>query len=96
MAHEERITARNVGHHSRGFSRRVVCGIIPNLDPGEVFPGRTQATPCDGAAMNGSSKDSRQRGDSEVSTKENLFAEGIATALAVAVLATVAFLLFRG
>jgi hypothetical protein len=67
-----------------------------NPNPGDVFAGRTEATPCDGAAMHGSSKDSRRHGDSGVSTKGNPFAEGVAMAVAVAVLATVAFFLFRG
>jgi len=46
--------------------------------------------------MSGSSKDSGRHGDPDGTAGENLVAEGIATAVAVAILATVAFLLFRG
>jgi hypothetical protein len=42
------------------------------------------------------SKDSGRHGDHDDAAAENLVAEGIATAVAVAVLATVAFFLFRG
>jgi len=45
--------------------------------------------------MTGSSKDSGRYGKLDGSVKEDLFAEGIAMAVAVAVLATVAFFLFR-
>jgi hypothetical protein len=42
-----------------------------------------------------SSKDSGRHGDPDDAAEENLVAEGIATAVAVAILATVAFFLFR-
>jgi len=96
MAHEERVTAWRIRHLGRGFSRRAACGIIPKPDSREVFPGRTLATPCDGAAMIGSAKDNRRHGDPDNAAAENPVAEGIATAVAVAILATVAFFLFRG
>lgn len=82
-------------HRDKGFSWRASCGIMCTLHSGEVFPGRTLATPCDGAAMIGSSNDSGRYGKLDGSTKENLVAEGIAMAVAVAILATVAFFLFR-
>jgi hypothetical protein len=69
---------------------------MPTLDSGEVFAGRTLAIPWDGDAMTGNSKDSDGHREPDGSTKENLFAEGIAMAVAVAVLATVTFFLFRG
>jgi hypothetical protein len=46
--------------------------------------------------MIGSSKDNRKDGGSDGSAKESLAAEGLAMVVAVAVLATVAFFLFRG
>jgi hypothetical protein len=46
--------------------------------------------------MTGSSKDSWRHGDPDDAAEENPVAEGIATAVAVAILATVAFFLFRG
>jgi len=62
----------------------------------KYFPGTKGATPCDGATMAGRSRDSGRPREADGSTKENLVAEGIATAVAVAILATVAFFLFRG
>ena len=46
--------------------------------------------------MIGNSNDSGRHGDHDDAAAENLVAEGIATAVAVALLATVAFVLFRG
>jgi hypothetical protein len=46
--------------------------------------------------MIGSSKDSGRHGDAHDAAVEDLVAEGIAMAVAVAILATVAFFLFRG
>jgi len=46
--------------------------------------------------MIGSAKDNRRHGDPDNAAAENPVAEGIATAVAVAILATVAFFLFRG
>ena len=46
--------------------------------------------------MTGSSKDSGRHEDLDDAAKENPVVEGIAMAVAVAVLATVAFFLFRG
>lgn len=96
MAHEERVTKWGVRHRGRGFCRRAACGIILKPDSGEVFPGRTLDTTCDGAAMTGSSKDGWRHGDPDDAAAENRVAKGIATAVAVAMLATVAFFLFRG
>jgi len=46
--------------------------------------------------MTGDSKLDQSHRDAEGPAKDNLFAEGMATAVAVAILASVAFLLFRG
>ena len=90
------VTAGRVRHRGKGFSWRASCGIILTLDSGEVLPGLMLATPWDGAAMIGNSNDSGRHGDHDDAAAENLVAEGIATAVAVALLATVAFVLFRG
>ena len=95
VAPEEWVATWRVRHGGRGFSRCAACGIILVLDSGGGFPGRRLGTPYGGVAMTGSSKDSGRYGKLDGSVKEDLFAEGIAMAVAVAVLATVAFFLFR-